>query len=402
MEVLAVLSQSTQTIACSLHEVEIHRLWNAIVTGQSAHWVVSRQMGIGVGSDRPADRFKFHPKGLESLKKALAEGVAYWIARQDAGCGPRPWDNTHSGKSVRLQLGLEVLEILSGLVQGKLSSLSGNPDLGCQDCKALGNQIVSWIIGDWAIVHAPVFLAPLARNVFPATCLIWAACHPRALGFLPVDPPGGSPIPEIPPNSLGDGLFLKQMDDSRSMMLGLLSFLEGALATRLQRAWRVHHKALKEATTLSRIEERARWARQTWPVWELLFARERVGTWLEKLMRWVGEILEPMDGVEGAFAEGIDWKGATLAERQALRRDAFLALRVGASLTQKYEDSLGVGYLDETYDDAQGYLRQFRDAGGAPWKGLVPLFVRELSPMEAPAAISKNEPDNQSTSGEDR
>ncbi len=399
-----VLSESRSPVACTLHEVEIHRLWLAIVSGQSAPWMTSRWMGGSAGANRPGVRPGFRARGLESLKKAIAEGIAFWIAKQDAGCGPRPWlvadpgfgifpeTANDPGFGVGLKLGPEALELLSGLVQGKFPRLFKKAEPDSPPLDTLGNQLFAWIIGDWAIFHAPVIMETLIRNVSPETALLWAACNPRLLGLLPSGPQEGFGAAMPQDNVLPEKHSLQFMGTPGVMELSLIPLLEGALATRLHRAWKIHHKALKEATSLPRIQERARWARQTSVVWEALLQDERASFWLPRVLSWVGEILEPMEGLTDAFAKEIDWKGASLAERQALRRDAFLALRIGSVITQKYEESLRVGYLDEAYDDAQGYLRRFRNSGGAPWGGLVASLLRELSPTEAPAAISNNEP----------
>lgn len=406
------MSESNPPVACSLHEVEIHRLWHAIVSGQSAIWMASRWMGSGGPLVRGAGPPRFRQRGLESLKKAIAEGIAFWIAKQDAGCGPRPWRASDPGRGgdpeivADLKMGPEVLELLSGLVQGKLPNRVKNGEQEYLPLETLGNQLFAWIVGDWAIFHAPIVMETLSRNVSPKTCLLWAACHPRFLGLLPsvpsLDPQEGKQADSLASEENDhvphEPLHLQSNGSSRVLGLRLIPLVEGALATRLHRAWRIHHKALKEATNLSRIQERARWAQETWAIWEELISDGRSSFWLPRLLRWVGEVLEPMEVVADAFAEEIDWKGATLAQRQTLRRDAFLALGIGALLTQKYEESLRVGYLDEAYDDAQGYLRRFRDSGGAPWSGLLGALLRELSVTEAPAAKSTKEP----ISGEQR
>ncbi len=359
--------------------------------------------GIG-GATRPAVRQGFRARGLESLKKAIAEGIAFWIAKQDAGCGPRPWLGADPGFGITpehgtdpefgvgLKLGPEALELLSGLVQGKFPRLFKKGEPGSLPLDTPGNELFAWIIGDWAIFHAPVIMETLIRNVSLETQLLWAACNPRVLGLLPSDPQYGYGAPMAQERALYEAHSLQPIGSPWVMGLRLIPLLEGALATRLHRAWKINHKALKEATSLPRIQERARWAQQTWAVWEALLEDGRASFWLQRLLRWVGEVLEPMESLSDAFAEEIDWKGASLVERQALRRDAFMALRIGARLTEKYEESLRVGYLDEAYDDAQGYLRRFRNSGGAPWRDLVASLLRELSPTEAPAAISNNEP----------
>ncbi len=334
--------------------MEIRRLWRGIVLGESVPWLTARwRIQSEIPPQKSTQRtgeWAPKPHRLNTLKQGLSEGLAFWLAKQNAGCQAKPW-NLQNPKTP-LQISTSSLDLLVGLVQGKRAP--SHP-------QSLGDRLVAWIIGDWCQTWLPNAFDAVAQNNPWESRLLWASCHPLALSLLNKKPTG----------TVNDLKF------------DLFPWLEGALATRLAKAWKVHHLALKQSPSLARIEERAHWAGATRPVWDLLLCGNSP-FWIRRLCPWVGEILGPMGDLSDGFAPKIDWKGAPLSQRQQLRGSALLALGMGTRIAEKYELAKRVGYLDETYHEAQGYLLSFHEATDSHWLPRISAFLRELNQTMAP------------------
>ena len=53
-------------------------------------------------------------------------------------------------------------------------------------------------------------------------------------------------------------------------------------------------------------------------------------------------------------------------------------------MAEKFEQANRVGYLDDTYHEAQGYLLPFHEATDSHWMPRISAFLRELAQDFAP------------------
>ena len=348
------LTAPSLTKPCTLFEAEIRRLWQGIVLGESVPWLTARWRIQGALSPHKSSQTTPERPGriksLDTLKQGLSEGLAFWLAKQNAGSQTLPWKLQNPQNPI--QISPATLALLDGLLQGKTA---------LPKPQTVGDRLIAWIIGDWCQTWLPPAFEALAQNNPVESRLLWAACHPLALGLSKQGP----------------------TEPSHELNFDLFPWIEGALATRLAKAWKVYHLALKESPNLTRIGERAQWAVATRPVWDLLI-QGNSPYWIRQLCLWVGEILGPLGGLSDAFAPKIEWKGAPFAKRQHLRGTALLALGVGTRMAEKFEQANRVGYLDDTYHEAQGYLLPFHEATDSHWMPRISAFLRELAQDFAP------------------